>query len=43
MEQYGVRIDANLLGKQSREIAEKLDALEKKAFEIAGEEFNLAR
>ncbi|WP_322406629.1 DNA polymerase I [Idiomarina sp. PL1-037] len=41
MEQYGVRIDANLLGKQSQEIAEKLDALEKKAFEIAGEEFNL--
>ncbi len=41
MEQYGVRIDANLLGKQSQEITEKLDALEKKAFEIAGEEFNL--
>ena len=30
-----------MLGKQSQEIAEKLDALEKKAFEIAGEEFNL--
>ncbi|MDV6316484.1 DNA polymerase I [Idiomarina sp. HP20-50] len=42
MEQYGVRIDANLLGKQSQEIAEKLDALEKKAFDIAGEEFNLS-
>ncbi|WP_289118163.1 DNA polymerase I [uncultured Idiomarina sp.] len=41
MEQYGVRIDANLLGKQSQEITEKLAELEKKAFDIAGEEFNL--
>jgi DNA polymerase-1 len=41
MEQYGVRIDANLLGKQSQEITEKLADLEKKAFDIAGEEFNL--
>lgn len=41
MEQYGVCIDANLLGKQSQEIAEKLEALERKAFDIAGEEFNL--
>ncbi|MCH2455507.1 MAG: DNA polymerase I [Idiomarina sp.] len=42
MEQYGVRIDANLLGKQSQEITEKLAELEKKAFDIAGEEFNLS-
>ena len=41
MEEYGVKVDADMLGKQSEEIANKLDELEQKAFEIAGEEFNL--
>jgi DNA polymerase-1 len=41
MEEYGVKVDAEMLGKQSEEIANKLDELEQKAFEIAGEEFNL--
>jgi DNA polymerase-1 len=41
MEEYRVKVDAEMLGKQSEEIANKLDELEQKAFEIAGEEFNL--
>ncbi|PYE30500.1 DNA polymerase I [Idiomarina fontislapidosi] len=41
MEEYGVKVDAEMLGKQSEEIAKKLEELEQKAFEIAGEEFNL--
>ncbi|OIM99076.1 DNA polymerase I [Idiomarina sp. MD25a] len=41
MEEYGVKVDAEMLGKQSEEIANKLLELEQKAFEIAGEEFNL--
>ncbi|WP_370259509.1 DNA polymerase I [Idiomarina sp.] len=41
MEEYGVKVDAEMLGKQSEEIANKLDELEQTAFEIAGEEFNL--
>ncbi len=41
MEEYGVKVDAEMLSKQSEEIAKKLEELEQKAFEIAGEEFNL--
>lgn len=41
MEEYGVKVDADMLGKQSHEIAALLDEYEKKAFDIAGEEFNL--
>jgi DNA polymerase-1 len=42
IEQQGALVDANLLGLQSQELGEKLVALERQAFEIAGEEFNLA-
>jgi DNA polymerase-1 len=41
MEQMGVLIDAELLEKQSSEIAERITELEKEAYDIAGEEFNL--
>ncbi|EKE83392.1 DNA polymerase I [Idiomarina xiamenensis] len=41
MEQRGVRIDAQRLHQQSHELATKLDKLEKQAFEMAGESFNL--
>lgn len=41
MEQRGVQINAQLLGKQSHELAMKLQQLEQKAYEIAGETFNL--
>ncbi|GMQ45136.1 DNA polymerase I [Vibrio sp. 10N] len=42
IERTGVLIDDMLLGAQSQEIAARLDELEQKAFEIAGEEFNLS-
>ncbi|WP_461537337.1 DNA polymerase I [Spongorhabdus nitratireducens] len=42
VERNGALVDANLLGKQSLELAERLEKLEKEAYEIAGEEFNLA-
>lgn len=42
MERTGVLIDSMLLGAQSTEIAVRLDELEKQAFEIAGDEFNLS-
>ncbi|GAB3111070.1 DNA polymerase I [Aestuariicella hydrocarbonica] len=41
IERNGAMIDSQLLGQQSVEIAERLDALEKQAFDLAGEEFNL--
>lgn len=41
MEQHGVQIDAALLARQSHEIAKDLQQLEKAAYDIAGEEFNL--
>ncbi|MEX1196426.1 MAG: DNA polymerase I [Pseudohongiellaceae bacterium] len=41
MERCGVLLDADLLGRQSREIEEKLTTLERKAHEVAGEAFNL--
>jgi len=41
MEQRGVQIDAQLLAKQSHELAMKLQKLETEAYEIAGETFNL--
>ncbi|WP_456412091.1 DNA polymerase I [Thiolapillus sp.] len=41
MERTGVRIDTDLLQQQSRELAEKLHALEQRAYEIAGHAFNL--
>ena len=42
IERQGALVDANLLGLQSNELGEKLVSLERQAFEIAGEEFNLA-
>lgn len=42
MERKGVLIDATVLATQSKEITARLAELEKEAFELAGEEFNLA-
>ena len=42
MERTGVYVDSMLLGAQSTEIAVRLDEIEKKAFEIAEQEFNLS-
>ncbi len=41
MEDTGVSLDVKALEKQSTQIAARLVELEKKAFELAGEEFNL--
>ncbi|GGC93411.1 DNA polymerase I [Halopseudomonas salina] len=41
IERCGTLVDAQLLGIQSRELGEKMVALEREAFELAGEEFNL--
>ena len=41
MERNGVLIDSMLLGQQSQELAQKIDELEQKAYDIAGEKFNL--
>lgn len=42
IERTGALIDANLLNTQSQELAGRLKELEKEAFDMAGEEFNLA-
>lgn len=42
MEYTGVRIDSQLLAIQSEEIAKRLKELEREAFELAGEPFNLS-
>lgn len=42
IERAGALVDANLLGHMSIELAGRLDALEKQAFELAGEPFNLS-
>ena len=42
IERNGALVDANLLGKQSIELGERLIQLERKAYEIAGQEFNLS-
>jgi len=41
IERQGALVDAKLLGEHSQELGEKLVALEREAFAIAGEEFNL--
>ncbi len=41
MERNGVLLDADLLGKQSEELAARMDELEREAHSLAGEEFNL--
>ena len=42
MEREGVMVDTALLAAQSRELAEKLMALEQQAYQLAGQPFNLA-
>lgn len=42
MERTGVLIDKNILAKHSQELALRLTELEKQAYELAGEEFNLS-
>ncbi|MFD2179168.1 DNA polymerase I [Veronia pacifica] len=42
MERNGVLIDSMMLSAQSTELGARLDEIEKKVFEIAGEEFNLS-
>ena len=42
IERNGALVDANLLGKQSIELGERLIQLERKAYDIAGQEFNLS-
>ena len=42
MERNGALIDSELLLKQSREISKTIEELEKKAHDLAGEEFNLS-
>ncbi|WP_058120324.1 DNA polymerase I [Photobacterium kishitanii] len=42
MERTGVYIDSMLLGSQSIELAQRLDEIEKLAYELAGQEFNLS-
>ena len=41
MEHYGVLIDTAMLATQSRELGERILALEKEAYGLAGQEFNL--
>ncbi|WP_341708063.1 DNA polymerase I [Halopseudomonas sp.] len=41
IERNGALVDAKLLGEQSIELGEKMVSLERQAFELAGEEFNL--
>lgn len=41
IERQGALVDDKLLGVQSIELGDKMEALEREAFEIAGEEFNL--
>ncbi|MEI8593930.1 DNA polymerase I [Photobacterium sp. Hal280] len=42
MERTGVLLDASLLTAQSQEIAVRLDEIQAKAYDVAGEEFNLS-
>ena len=41
MESAGIKVDVNALGQQSEQLALRLAELEKEAFALAGEEFNL--
>ncbi|PJI48099.1 MAG: DNA polymerase I [Pseudomonas sp.] len=41
IERNGALVDANLLGKQSVELGEKMVGLERQAYDLAGQEFNL--
>jgi len=42
IERNGALVDASILGKQSIELAERLEQIEKQAFDAAGKEFNLS-
>lgn len=42
IERNGALVDGNVLGLQSVELSDRLSELEKQAFELAGEEFNLS-
>jgi DNA polymerase-1 len=42
IERNGVRVDAEMLGKHSGELLLRMDELVRQAYEVAGEEFNLA-
>ena len=42
IERHGALVDAKLLGQQSVELGEKMQQLQRDAYELAGEEFNLA-
>jgi len=41
VERNGIKVDAKVLEKQSKQIAKQLDKLQAEVFEMAGEEFNL--
>jgi DNA polymerase-1 len=41
MERTGIKVDADVLKKQSRELAARLGELEEEVYNLAGEEFNL--
>ncbi|WP_286240564.1 DNA polymerase I [Neptuniibacter halophilus] len=41
IERNGALVDATLLGEQSVELAQRMDQLEREAFDVAGKEFNL--
>ncbi len=42
IERNGVLIDANMLAKQSEELAQRMLEIQNESYEVAGEEFNLA-
>ena len=42
IERNGVKVDVPMLNKQSKQLAKRIDEIEKQAFEVAGESFNLA-
>ncbi len=42
IERRGALVDAHILGQQSQELATRIAELEKEAYDLAGEEFNLA-
>ncbi len=42
IERNGALLDANVLNQHSQELSARLDTLEKEAYDLAGEEFNLA-
>lgn len=41
IERNGVKVDADMLETQSKQLAERMEQLQQQAYEVAGEEFNL--